>query len=66
MGSAHGLYITTISPLVCIPVYDSPLESIIWDRRGSASLDDQPNSPHIFQTPRFVCHYGSEFPPDNL
>ena len=63
----HGLYLATINPLICIHVYNlPPLEDIIGERHASASPNNQPNPPQIFQTPLPVHHSRSKLPPDNL
>ena len=64
---AHVLYLTTIDPLVCIPVCDTPsVEIFICDRRGYATLDAQPNTPKNFRTPMPVYQYISDPPNENL
>ena len=67
MRISHGLYITTITLLVCIPVYNlPPLEYLMGERHASDSLDGQPNPPQISQTPMHVQHSRSKLSPDNL
>ena len=67
MRIAHGLYLADITPLVCIPMYNLlPLEIFIYNRRGFASPDAQPNPPQIFQTSLTIHHSGSELTPENL
>ena len=67
MRISYGLYIATITTLVCIPVYNlPPLEYLIGERHASDSIDGQPNLPQISQTPIHVHHSRSNLPPDNL
>ena len=68
--SDHVFYLATISPLVCIPVYDPPssppLENSIEKRHGFACPDAEPNPIHIYWDPLTVYHSISEFPTESL
>ena len=67
MRISYGFYIATITPLVCIPVYNlPPLYYLIGEIHASDSIDGQPNPPQISQTPMRVHHSRSNLPPDNF
>ena len=66
MRVSHGLYLATITSLVCIPLYKLlPLVNFICNRRGFASPDAQYNPPQICQTPLPVHHSRTKLTPRN-